>query len=145
MSTTARVAALFVITRDVDHQRELSDSESLELLIENSADAYGFPPYYFIEPLLRMHHGGDLARAEREIIASAFAGRPAWLIGSRSMDWADHIGSYIDGAQAIALAVSQDSDEPSEDGEAVIIDLSVDASPTVGLEEGARKLAGREE
>ena len=96
LTAAAKVAALFVITRGEDQKRVLTESEAIELLVENSADAYGFPPYPDIEPFLRAHRGADLAVAEREIIAAAFADRPAWLIGSRTMGWADDIAFLIE-------------------------------------------------
>ena len=144
VAPTAQVAALFVITRGEDEKRMLTDSEAIELLIENSADAYGFPPYFQIEPFLRTHRGDDLAEAERQIIAAAFAHCPAWLIGSRTMDWADHIQSYIENGHSSAAAMPDPKETP-DDEDGVVIDLTIDTRPSIGLGDVDQRTAGREQ
>jgi putative flippase GtrA len=83
----ARLERMVVIERDGEGTYPLPESEALETLLANCADAYGFPPYDAIEGFLNNGGGRDLRLAERAIIASALHGVPATLLRSRTMDW----------------------------------------------------------
>ena len=84
----SRLAGLVVIERGHDDTRTLSADEALEIVMENCADSYGFPPYDAIEGFLqRMHGVAHLVDDERRIVGSALAGVPATLLGSSTMDW----------------------------------------------------------
>jgi hypothetical protein len=83
----AKIARLVIIQRDQDFERELEPEEALEILFENCADAFGFPPYAEIEGFLHGLNGHDLQRAEREVVENAFGSVPATLIASSKMDW----------------------------------------------------------
>src|ERR687888_32496 len=84
----SQLAGLVVIERGHDDTRTLSADEALEIVMENCADSYGFPPYDAIEGFLqRMHGVAHLVDDERRIVGSALAGVPATLLGSSTMDW----------------------------------------------------------
>jgi len=84
----SRLAGLVVIERGHDDRRALSPDEAVETMMANCADSYGFPPYDAIEDFLqRMTGVSDLVAEERRIVAAAFAGVPATLVGSSTMEW----------------------------------------------------------
>jgi putative flippase GtrA len=91
----AKIARLVIIQRDEDFERELEPEEALEILFENCADAFGFPPYAEIEGFLHGLNGHDLQRAERDVVQSAFASVPATLIASSTMDWWTRLPSLM--------------------------------------------------
>ena len=140
----ATVAALFVIARGEDQKRALTDTEAIELLIENSADAYGFPPYYDIEPFLRTHWREDLAVTERGIIAAAFARCPAWYIGSRTMDWADHIASFIEEERRSAKDQPARTTGNDDRRDGLVIDLTDKEAPRIILDEAPSRRVSKE-
>jgi hypothetical protein len=53
----------------------------------NCEDAFGFPPYSYIEKFLQGLNGADLKHSERAIVESALATVDARVLGSSSMDW----------------------------------------------------------
>jgi hypothetical protein len=85
----ARLAGLFVIERsDEDSIGPLEGDQALEILMENCADSYGFPPYESIEEFLQGLRGGrSLVGKERKIVGSALDGIPATRLRSSTMDW----------------------------------------------------------
>jgi hypothetical protein len=88
MVRESRLAGLVVIERGHDDRRPLSPDEAVETMMANCADSYGFPPYDAIESFLqRMTGVSDLVAEERRIVAAAFSGVPATLIGSSTMEW----------------------------------------------------------
>lgn len=94
-SASARVRGLFIIQRGDAHESEIGHAEAMDILLENCEDAYGFPPYHAIAPFLRNGEILDLADAERETIQRAFAGAPARVIQSSTLDWAERIPDLI--------------------------------------------------
>jgi glycosyltransferase involved in cell wall biosynthesis len=91
----ARIAGIVVIERDRDLEMQLDPDEALDILLANCEDAFGFPPYSSIEGFLQGMNGHDLKAAERETIRSAFAGAPATLIASSTMDWWKHLPAVM--------------------------------------------------
>jgi dolichol-phosphate mannosyltransferase len=83
----ARLAGLVVIERSGDAVVPLAPSEAVDTLLENSDDAYAFPPYPSIAPFLIAGDGRDLQGTEREIVARALAGIPATLLKSSARTW----------------------------------------------------------
>jgi glycosyltransferase involved in cell wall biosynthesis len=85
----ARLAGLFVIERsDEDSIGPLEGDQALEILMENCADSYGFPPYESIEEFLQGLRGGrSLVGKERDIVGSALDRIPATRLRSSTMDW----------------------------------------------------------
>jgi putative flippase GtrA len=84
-------------------------TEAVDKLIENTDDAYGFPPFSTMAPHFRM--GGsdyeDLRRRERELLAGAIAGAEVWRLRVEGHDWApiianlDRGGSTEPGARTV--------------------------------------------
>jgi glycosyltransferase involved in cell wall biosynthesis len=92
----ARLAGLFVIQQGETNTVEyLAADDALEILIANTEDAYGFPPYHRIEDFMLSSTGDDLRAVEREIIAGALEGCRSAALASATKDWADQITQLI--------------------------------------------------
>jgi glycosyltransferase involved in cell wall biosynthesis len=96
IAETAQLAGLVVIQRGCEGFEWLQDEDALEILLANTEDAYGFPPYHTIENFLLRSASEDLRAREREIMADALHGRPAVLLSSTSLDWAARIPDFIE-------------------------------------------------
>jgi putative flippase GtrA len=86
-ATEARLRSMVIIERGGDATETMENTEALETLLENCADAYGFPPYSHIEHFLNNGGGRDLRIDERKIIADALDGVGTTLLRSSTMDW----------------------------------------------------------
>jgi hypothetical protein len=108
-----KLAGMIVIQRGTDAVELLSDVDALDILLANTEDAYGFPPYHAIEEFLLGSSGQNLRSHERQIIASALEGVPAALLTRETRDWAAQIPGLIDSfASDLPLA----GDPPAPDG-----------------------------
>ncbi len=92
----AKLAGLLVIQRSGDGFEWLADDDALEILLSNCEDAYGFPPYAFIEDFLLGASPHDLRQIERQVLAGALEGLPAALLSSTTLDWATRIPALIE-------------------------------------------------
>jgi glycosyltransferase involved in cell wall biosynthesis len=108
-----KLAGMVVIQRGTDAIERLSDDDALEILLANTEDAYGFPPYHAIEEFLLGASGQNLRNHERQIIASALEGVPAALLTREERDWAAQIPGVID---AFASDQSLPGDNPAAGG-----------------------------
>lgn len=87
----AFLAGMFVIERGGEGEERLDERQSLDTLMTNSEDAYGFPPYESIKGFLHQAGDVDLRELERQIVSAALDGLPARLFRSTTMDWAARI------------------------------------------------------
>lgn len=92
---SAQACHLWIIRRGEPAMVELDTSDAMEILLENCADAYGFPPYEPVERLLLGTAKDDLQLREREIIQRALAGVPTSMIDSATMSWAEDIHAQL--------------------------------------------------
>jgi dolichol-phosphate mannosyltransferase len=73
--------------------------ETVDQLIDNTDDAYGFPPFATFAPRIRI--GDDdyasLRRKERELLALAMASVTRWQLSVKGYGWADVLPSIMDG------------------------------------------------
>jgi len=83
----AQLTKLVVIERGHDREDSLPVEEAVATLMANCEDAFGFPPYSYIEEFLQGLNGADLKLAERAVVESALATVDARVLGSSSMDW----------------------------------------------------------
>lgn len=102
LATTAKFAGLFVICRGSDNTTEtLETDEAREILIANTDDAYGFPPYAELEEFLLASTGDDLRAMESAIITGALGSAPAYQLTSDRLNWAERIPDLIDGGDEL--------------------------------------------
>jgi glycosyltransferase involved in cell wall biosynthesis len=106
IATEARISGFAVIERTSGEDRGLLPEEAVDILIENSEDAYGFPPYPALEQFLHSRNGRNLQAEERQILASALSSVPAIVLRSESMDWWQRVAALV------GLAVADPEPEP---------------------------------
>lgn len=98
--TTIRVEDLFIIERGPAQHSPINDREALlDELIDNTNDAYGFPPFRYFAPALVVDGLGyeELCAAERRILASAMAGVTAHRLAAPDFSWPDRIPELLSG------------------------------------------------
>ena len=83
----AQYEELVVIQRGDDFNRPLDPEEAVEIILENCADAYGFPPYTHLEKFFHDRSDVNLAAVESALIRSTIGSRPATLLSSSTRDW----------------------------------------------------------
>lgn len=88
---------LFLIERGPTLVAELTHEEALVELLKNSEDAYGFPPYAELAPLIEL--GGqtysDLLRIEQAILFAALESVTCVRLRSDAFDWDQLISAYL--------------------------------------------------
>jgi hypothetical protein len=88
--------------------------EAVRRLIENTDDAYGFPPFATFGPRIRI--GDDdyeaLRRKEVELLTQAIAGARRWHLRVPGHEWADVLPSVIDGSAPVAVGPGPMSHDP---------------------------------
>ncbi len=83
----ARYEELVVIQRGDDFSRPLAADEAVEIILANCADAYGFPPYTYLEQFLHERSDVDLVAAEAALIRGTIERQPATLLSRSSRNW----------------------------------------------------------
>ncbi|SCL35007.1 GtrA-like protein [Micromonospora pallida] len=93
MGTSTRVEELFVIERGAPGISDLDPAETLERMIDNTDDAYGFPPFRYLAPSITIAGQGytQLRHREREILAEFLSTVRARVVSSDCFGWADEI------------------------------------------------------
>jgi dolichol-phosphate mannosyltransferase len=87
------VQQLFIIARGDAEVTEIAHEEAIGTLLENTEDAYGFPPFKHFAPAVVI--GGadytELQQREREILSSAISRVRIRGVSSPNFSWADDI------------------------------------------------------
>jgi hypothetical protein len=96
IATTAKVNGVFIIHRSDDKVEWLDPETTLDIVLANTEDAYGFPPYHTIENFVLNGAPENLREIERQIIAGALENASSAMIPSRSYDWAGRIPLLIE-------------------------------------------------
>ncbi len=92
-ATAIRVEELFIIERNALCLSDIDPDALVDELLENTDDAYGFPPFRYFAPALEINGDGyeELRARERQILTSALSGVQARRLGTRDFSWADLI------------------------------------------------------
>jgi len=83
----------------------LSVDETVRRLIENTDDAYGFPPFSLFAPHIRIN-GDDyptLRKKEAELLATAIATARNWHLRVAGHEWAERLPGIIDRPALVAV------------------------------------------
>ncbi|MBO1330982.1 glycosyltransferase [Streptomyces sp. VRA16 Mangrove soil] len=110
LGSRTRVEELFIIERGAPRLSGLDRAAALERMLVNTEDAYGFPPYRYLAPALRID-GMDydqLRAKEREILAGFLSGVRTRVLASDCFGWADEIPRLV-GDDAPSHTVSVNS------------------------------------
>ncbi len=95
IAQTAKVRGVIVIHRHDDGLEWLDRDTALDIVLANTEDAYGFPPYHTIENFLLNARAENLRETERQVIAGALEDASAAMLSSLTFDWATHIPGLI--------------------------------------------------
>lgn len=100
MTSATRVRELFIIERGAPRLAGLDRNAALDQLLANTDDAYGFPPFRYLAPAIRI--GGQdyhqLRQSERDILASFLTNLRVRTLASDTFSWADDIPQLIETA-----------------------------------------------
>jgi hypothetical protein len=93
LGSATRVEELFIIERGTPGIRDLDHETTLQRMIENTDDAYGFPPFRYLAPAVTIDGKGypQLRAMEREILDSFLANVRTRVVASNNFGWADEI------------------------------------------------------
>jgi hypothetical protein len=89
----AAISELFIIERGIPHRSTVQQAQAIAELLENTEDAYGFPPYRYLAPSLAVGGAGyeTLKEKERLILISAMEAVEVHRVGSDNFTWAERI------------------------------------------------------
>jgi dolichol-phosphate mannosyltransferase len=96
---STRVRELFVIARGACELEELDHQTAVDLMIENTDDAYGFPPFRSFAPAISID-GDDypaLRDRERDLLAGFLAGVRVRRLTRDDFSWAEAIPTLLNG------------------------------------------------
>ena len=112
LSRIVRLAGMFIIERGEEKIRPISNTDALEILLQNCEDAYGFPPYDNLKSFLYHQDGVDLREKEQAIIREAMGGLPATQINSSNLEWWCQIPPFV--SEEVAKDCACETDRSQE-------------------------------
>jgi len=94
---TTEIENLFIISRGEHELSTLDFDDTLRTLIENTDDAYGFPPFAQMAPSIVMGEDGyaELRRREETILASALRGITVRGMATPDFSWPERIAALV--------------------------------------------------
>ncbi|MFF0558871.1 glycosyltransferase [Streptomyces sp. NPDC004266] len=98
LSSAVKVTELFVIERGTPRLSDLGHDETVDRLLANTEDAYGFPPFRYFAPAITVA-GLDHARLrsrERDVLSGFLSGVRTRVLASDRFGWADEIPRLLD-------------------------------------------------
>ncbi|HEX8767923.1 MAG TPA: GtrA family protein, partial [Jatrophihabitans sp.] len=92
-----QIENLFVIERGDPVLADIPFEEAIETLVENTDDAYGFPPFRQMAPSIVIGNDdyAELRRKEREILVQAMRNIRVRRLGSNTFSWAEDIATLL--------------------------------------------------
>jgi hypothetical protein len=97
LTSATTIDQLYIIERGAPHHSMVPQSQAIVELLENTEDAYGFPPYRYLAEALTV--GGlsydELRDRERLILVSAMESVQIHRLGSDNFTWAEQIAAAI--------------------------------------------------
>jgi dolichol-phosphate mannosyltransferase len=125
-----QIENLFVIERGEPVLEDIPFDEAIQTLVENTDDAYGFPPFRQMAPSIVIGDDdyAELRRKEREILVQAMRNIRVRRLGSKTFSWAEDIAALLgesSGVRQQAPAAAQSAaeqpvTEPPVSGPAVL-------------------------
>jgi dolichol-phosphate mannosyltransferase len=97
LGSSTRVEELFIIERGRPRISDLDHATTLERMIENTDDAYGFPPFRYLAPAITIAGQGytELRAREKEILSGFLSHVRTRVVASDNFGWADEIPRLI--------------------------------------------------
>lgn len=99
MGSSTTVDELFIIERGSPGIRDIDRATTLDRMIENTEDAYGFPPFRYLAPSIRIggRTSAELRDREREILDGFLSNVRTRVLASDCFGWADEIPRLVAG------------------------------------------------
>jgi hypothetical protein len=113
LAPEASLAGFVLIERGGSGEASLEPGVAVDVLLANTEDAYGFPPYPSLEHFLHSGDGRDLRLDERAIVAGALRQVEAVVVRSETMDWWQRVA-------ALAGLRTQQSEPAAPVGEVLV-------------------------
>lgn len=103
--STTRVRELFIIERGAPRMADLDLAETVEQMLTNTDDAYGFPPFKYLAPSITIDGKGyaELRAQEREILAGFLSRVRTRALASDCFGWADEIPELLAAERQVVL------------------------------------------
>jgi putative flippase GtrA len=103
LGSATAVRELFIIERGTPLVADLDHASTLRRMIDNTDDAYGFPPFRYFAPAVTIAGlGYQQLRAREQDILSAFLSHVRTrIVASDCFGWADEIPRLLDGSTAV--------------------------------------------
>jgi len=97
LGSTTTIDQLYIIERGMPHHSLVSQSQAIVELLENTEDAYGFPPYRYLAQALTVSglSYDELRERERLILVSAMESVKIHRLGSDDFTWAEQITAAL--------------------------------------------------
>jgi dolichol-phosphate mannosyltransferase len=97
IGVTTPVQELFIIERGAPRVGELDHQTTLARMLENTDDAYGFPPFRYMAPAITIdgQSYSDLRRRERDILDRFLTHVRTRTLASDNFGWADQIPQLV--------------------------------------------------
>jgi len=94
---SVQIDNLFVIERGEPVLADIPFDEAIDTLVENTDDAYGFPPFRQMAPSIVIGDDdyAELRRKEREILTRAMSSIRVRRLGSNTFSWAEDIAKLL--------------------------------------------------
>ncbi len=110
----AKIANVFLMERGEPVQERVPLDAAIDQLIENTDDAYGFPPFATLAPHFVID-GLDymaLRARERELLTSAMKNVSIWRLRVRGHEWGELLPKLILGEDRESVGIPIETDEP---------------------------------
>jgi dolichol-phosphate mannosyltransferase len=109
-----KVDNLFVIERGTPILEDIPHAEAIQTLVDNTDDAYGFPPFRQMAPsiIIGADDYDELRRKEREILVAAMTNIRLRRLGSETFSWADDIAALLNQESPKPDSPKPDSPKP---------------------------------
>jgi dolichol-phosphate mannosyltransferase len=133
----APIRNVVLMERGEEVLESVSIDAAVQKLLENTDDAYGFPPFALFAPRIRI--GDDdypaLRRKEADLLRSAIENARLWHLRVPGHEWAERLPAIIDEAPLVAVGPGLEVDrlEPVGVGPGLSTELVPDAAPALAL------------
>ena len=143
IATETPIANVFLMERGEPVQERVELEAAIDQLIENTDDAYGFPPFATLAPNLVI--GGEnyqqLRDHERRLLTQAISNVTVWRLRVRGHEWGELLPKLIlgtdDDREPVGIPIETNDREP------VGIPIEPEAPVTVAAAEAGRLRPGR--
>jgi len=123
ISERAPIGHVFLMERGEPLQEELDVDGVIGQLIENTDDAYGFPPFSTFAPHIRIGDADypELRRQEEQLLRRSLSAARLWRLRVEGHEWAQLLPTLIGEASVVAIPVVPDGSTVASSDVAVAV------------------------